>query len=108
MIKKTDNYNINPWDTTDDVVSKPKVIDFTAKIAKMQNSKDNFDGFYKIVLAVIAFLWLVSGFYQVQPSEEGVVLRLGKYVETTQAGLHYHKPYPIESVYDALSLFKVN
>ena len=99
MIKKTDNYNINPWDTTDDVVSKPKVIDFTAKIAKMQNSKDNFDGFYKIVLAVIAFLWLVSGFYQVQPSEEGVVLRLGKYVETTQAGLHYHIPYPIESVY---------
>ncbi|MBR1915343.1 MAG: FtsH protease activity modulator HflK [Alphaproteobacteria bacterium] len=43
-------------------------------------------------------LWLGSGFYQLQPSEEGVVLRFGKYVETTSAGLHYHLPYPIEKV----------
>ena len=92
--------NINPWDTSNDTATaKPKVIDFTAKIAKMQNSKDNFDGYYKIILAVILFLWLISGFYQVQPSEEGVVLRLGKYVETTDAGLHYHLPYPFEEVF---------
>lgn len=97
MVKKT---NMNPWDTTEDAAApKAKVVDFTAKIAKMQNSKDNFDGFYKIILGIFLFLWLVSGFYQVQPSEQGVVLRLGKYVETTDAGLHYHLPYPIESVY---------
>ena len=92
--------NINPWDTSDDTETiKPKVIDFTAKIAKMQNSKDNFDGYYKIILGIILFLWLISGFYQVQPSEEGVVLRLGKYVQTTDAGLHYHLPYPFEEVF---------
>lgn len=91
---------MNPWDTTEDTAApKAKIVDFTAKIAKMQNSKDNFDGFYKIILGIFLFLWLVSGFYQVQPSEQGVVLRLGKYVETTDAGLHYHLPYPIESVY---------
>ena len=100
MFKKFNLYNINPWDTSNDVATaKAKVTDFTAKIAKMQNSKNNFDGYYKIVLAVLAFLWLISGFYQVQPSEQGVVLRLGKYLETTDAGLHYHLPYPFEEVF---------
>lgn len=100
MVKKIDLNNINPWDTSDDTSSqKANVVDFTAKIAKMQNSKDNFDGFYKIILGALLFLWLVSGFYQVQPSEQGVVLRLGKYVDTTDAGLHYHLPYPFETVY---------
>lgn len=93
-------YNINPWDTAGEAsTAKAKVSEFTTKIAKMQNSKDNFDGYFKIILGIIVFLWLISGFYQVQPSEQGVVLRLGKYVETTDAGLHYHLPYPIEDVF---------
>jgi len=36
--------------------------------------------------------------YQIQPSEQGVVTRFGAYVYTTDAGLHYHLPYPIENV----------
>ncbi|MBR5154140.1 MAG: FtsH protease activity modulator HflK [Alphaproteobacteria bacterium] len=99
MMKNNDTFSINPWDTSEDLSSKPKVIDFTTKITKMNNSKDNFDGFYKIILFIFVFLWLVSGFYQVQPSEEGVVLRLGKHIYTTGAGLHYHLPHPFESVY---------
>jgi len=100
MIKKSVFSNINPWDTADEQSSaSQKVVDFTAKIAKMQNSKDNFNGYFKIIFIVILFLWLISGFYQVQPSEQGVVLRLGKYVETTDAGLHYHLPYPFEEVF---------
>ncbi|MBR5598804.1 MAG: FtsH protease activity modulator HflK [Alphaproteobacteria bacterium] len=99
MTKKINVFNVNPWDTSDEKISKAKVVDFTTKIAKMQNSKDDFNGFYKIILGILAFLWLASGFYQVQPSEEGVVLRLGKYIETTKAGLHYHLPYPFEEVY---------
>ncbi len=99
-MKKNNFCNINPWDTTDDSVSpKSKVVDFTSKIAKMQHSKNNFNGYYKIIFAVLLFLWLISGFYQVQPSEQGVVLRLGKYIETTDAGLHYHLPYPFEEVF---------
>ncbi len=42
--------------------------------------------------------WVASGIYKVQPDEQGVVLRLGKWVDTTQAGLHYHLPWPFESV----------
>ncbi len=99
MLKKIITHNINPWDTAGDTPSKSKVIDFSSKIAKMQNSKDNFGGYYKIIIGILLFLWIVSGFYQVQPSEEGVILRLGKYTETTSAGLHYHLPYPFEEVY---------
>jgi membrane protease subunit HflK len=48
-----------------------------------------------LILALIA--WLFSGFYRVQPGEQGVVLRFGKWVQTTQPGLHWHMPSPIES-----------
>jgi membrane protease subunit HflK len=99
MMKKLTLQNINPWDTSNENTSKPKVIDFTTKITKMHNSKDNFNGHIKFVIGILLFIWLASGFYQVQPSEEGVILRLGKYIETTSAGLHYHLPYPIEQAY---------
>lgn len=48
--------------------------------------------------AAIVLLWLASGFYQVQPNEEAIVLRFGAYNDTTMPGLHYHLPYPIENV----------
>jgi membrane protease subunit HflK len=51
-----------------------------------------------IGLLVLVVLWLASGFYRVGTEEQGVVLRFGKYVETTAPGLHYHLPAPIESV----------
>lgn len=68
------------------------------RIAKMTNIKNDFKLPIKLIIGVLVLLWLASGFYQVQPSEQGVVLRFGKYVDTTEAGLHYHLPYPIETV----------
>jgi modulator of FtsH protease HflK len=47
-------------------------------------------------IAVIA-LWLASGFYRVEPDEQGVVLRFGAFNRTTLPGLNYHLPWPIES-----------
>jgi membrane protease subunit HflK len=52
-----------------------------------------------IVLAALVLLWGFTGIYRVEPDEQGVVLRFGKYVETTQSGLHYHLPAPIETVF---------
>ena len=43
-------------------------------------------------------LYIASGLYRVLPDEQGVVLRFGKFVNTTQPGLHYHLPLPIERV----------
>jgi len=49
-------------------------------------------------LVILGFIWLASGLYRVLPDEQGVVLRFGKYVTTTQPGLNYHIPYPVETV----------
>ena len=51
-----------------------------------------------LVLIILGFVWLASGLYRVLPDEQGVVLRFGKFVKTTQPGLNYHIPVPIESV----------
>ncbi|MEM6666967.1 MAG: FtsH protease activity modulator HflK [Pseudomonadota bacterium] len=51
-----------------------------------------------LLLAGVALVvWLASGFYRVLPDEQGVVLRFGEFVETTQPGLNYHLPFPIEA-----------
>ena len=42
----------------------------------------------------MAHIWFLSS----ATKRTGVVLRFGKYVETTDAGLHYHWPVPIEDV----------
>ncbi|WP_374547369.1 FtsH protease activity modulator HflK [Rhodoblastus sp.] len=50
------------------------------------------------LLAGLALLvWLSTGFYKVQPDEQGVVLRFGAWVDTTPPGLHFHLPWPIET-----------
>src|SRR5438477_2468400 len=50
-----------------------------------------------VVLLILA-VWLASGFYIVDEGRRGVVLRLGKYLETTMPGPRWHIPYPIEGV----------
>jgi membrane protease subunit HflK len=51
-----------------------------------------------LVGAVIVAFWLLSGFYRVQPDEQGVVLRFGAFNRTALPGLNYHMPWPIETV----------
>jgi membrane protease subunit HflK len=49
------------------------------------------------IILLILGVWLASGFYIVNEGWRGVVLRLGKYLETTMPGPRWHMPYPIES-----------
>ena len=49
-------------------------------------------------LILLLVVWAFSGLYRVLPDEQGVVLRFGKFVSTTQPGLNYHIPYPVETV----------
>jgi len=51
-----------------------------------------------LIAAALVGIWLLSGFYRVQPDELGVVLRFGKFVRVAQPGLNYALPAPIESV----------
>jgi membrane protease subunit HflK len=54
-------------------------------------------GFLVLVLGAVV-LWLLSGFFRVEPDEVGVVMRFGKQVREVQPGLNYHFPYPVETV----------
>jgi len=49
-------------------------------------------------LILLIVIWAFSGLYRVLPDEQGVVLRFGKFISTTQPGLNYHIPYPVETV----------
>lgn len=51
-----------------------------------------------LVIAILLVFWTATGFYKVEEAERGIVLRFGKHVETTQRGLHWHLPIPIERV----------
>jgi modulator of FtsH protease HflK len=60
-----------------------------------------------IIPLALVVVWLASGFYRVQPDEQGVVLRFGGWDRTTQPGLNWHIPTPIESV-DTPKVTRVN
>lgn len=51
-----------------------------------------------LVLIVLALLWCATGFYKIEEAERGIVLRFGEHVDTTQKGLRWHLPVPIEKV----------
>lgn len=51
-----------------------------------------------LIAGVLLVGWVSTGFYNVQPDEEGLVLRFGRWVDTTEPGLHYHLPAPINRV----------
>jgi modulator of FtsH protease HflK len=51
-----------------------------------------------VIVGALIVLWGASGAYIVGPDQRGIVLRFGKHVATTDAGFHWHWPYPFEAV----------
>ncbi|MDE0748103.1 MAG: FtsH protease activity modulator HflK, partial [Porticoccaceae bacterium] len=49
-------------------------------------------GLFPIALLVLVVVWGLLGVYQVDEKEQTVVLRLGKYHETVNSGLHWNPP----------------
>ena len=50
-----------------------------------------------LLIGVLVLVWAASGFYIVNTGERGVVLRFGKFVETTEPGPRWHLPWPVEA-----------
>ena len=50
-----------------------------------------------LLLALVVVVWLASGFYIVDASQVGLVLQFGRYKESTDPGLRWRLPYPIQS-----------
>ena len=105
---KENNNGEGPWGGSDQKPpdnSKKKhgfnidklLTDFLSKIKKtfFSGGPDNKKSFISALL-VLLVIWIISGLYKVNANEQGVVLRFGKWIATTQPGLRYHLPYPIE------------
>ncbi len=77
----------------------PQTYNFDPENPKMPDFKNPLDArILKILGVVIFIIWLISGVYKVDESEQGVVLRFGRLSEITTPGINYHLPFPFESV----------
>jgi membrane protease subunit HflK len=47
-------------------------------------------------LVLIAAVWIGSGIYRVDAQERAIILRFGKYEQTSGPGYNWHLPWPIE------------
>jgi membrane protease subunit HflK len=60
-------------------------------------SPRQFGGGIGIILMLVAVVWLGSSFYIVDASQRGVVLQFGRFKETTEPGLRWRLPWPIQT-----------
>jgi len=89
--------NGNPWGRT------PPGGDLNETLKK---AKDRFGSFklgkpknFSILVIILLLIWLATGFYRVEPNEQGIELLFGKWNDsTTEPGLHYFFPTPIGKV----------
>ncbi len=51
-----------------------------------------------VIVAIVFIGWVLSGIYIVDQGKRGVVLRFGRYVDTTLPGPHWRMPFPFERV----------
>ncbi len=69
---------------------------------KVQVGKDSYEVqgklFKRIILVILAIVIVASGLYSVGTDEVGVILQFGKYVRTTNPGLHFKIPFGVERV----------
>lgn len=105
MTKGKGGYSGGPWGKGPGTPPPPSNDDLDAIFRRSQEKfrglipgNDNRKLIGLLVLAALA-LWLASGIYRVEPEEQGVVLRFGQYNRTTEPGLRYHLPSPIETVF---------
>ena len=57
-----------------------------------------FRGIQVVLLLVVAVVAVTTSFYTIDPEEQGMVLRFGRYVGSTEPGLHFKIPFGIERV----------
>ena len=83
----------NPWEENSS--KNLNLSEILNEFKKHFQNKDKKSKFRYAMYGLLS-LWLLSGFYVVNPDEQGVILRLGKWVTTTNPGLHYKFPAPID------------
>ncbi|MGB6852116.1 MAG: FtsH protease activity modulator HflK [Thermoanaerobaculia bacterium] len=56
-------------------------------------------GLKAVLLIILAVILLATSIYQIEPEEVGVVLRLGKFSDITEPGLHFKIPFGVDRVF---------
>lgn len=65
----------------------------TDKLPKISQKR-----FITIVIVIAAAIFFFTGLYTVDPEEVGVIQRFGKYVTTTEPGLHFKIPFGVDKL----------
>ena len=102
------NRNDSPWGKRPDNSSESGVDaalkNFQKRIESMlgggggEAGGEGRGGLGWLILALLALLWLGSGFFQINESDRGVIQRFGKFTEVRGPGWGYKLPWPIETV----------
>ncbi|MBI5207039.1 MAG: FtsH protease activity modulator HflK, partial [Candidatus Firestonebacteria bacterium] len=80
--------------------SKDNVIDIHSLSYRMKEFIKNFQSkYFSIIFIILGIFFLYSSYYTIAPEEVGVILRWGKYVQTSSPGLHFKIPFGIDRVY---------
>ena len=101
-LNKNNNDN-NPWESGGNNPwgggsSNNRDLEDSIKKAKEKFGKFKIGGprNLSILIVVVLIIWLATGFYRVEPDEQGIELLFGKWNQvTTEPGLHYFFPAPI-------------
>lgn len=104
----------NPWGSPQSGQNRPSSPQQNGEIpdldALLQRARDKFhlgdggadDNTPKMIgigLLILLVLWLASGVYRVEPSQNAVIQRFGEHNRTqVEPGIGYHLPWPIESM----------
>jgi membrane protease subunit HflK len=74
-------------------MAETPIIEFPRRFPKLPAGR--FGG---LIVGLLVLVLAVSAFYQVAPEEVGVVLRFGKFIKTTDPGLHVKIPFGVDRV----------
>ncbi len=86
---------MDDYDVIIEETSSPSESDFFEKLGSFWSKQPK-----RIVLAtiiVLVILWGASGFYTLEPGEQGVVTTFGKFTSISTPGLRYRLPLPIQN-----------
>ena len=68
------------------------------KIPSVPGGSGNLNGVIGFIVVALLVVWALTGIYIVDEGWRGVETRFGERTVVTQAGPHWHIPYPIEDV----------
>lgn len=71
----------------------PKIEEINIKQLKLPKKK-----IITGVIILVAVIFFATGLYTVNPEEVGVIQRFGKYLSTTQPGLHFKIPFGVDKL----------